>query len=128
MFVISTFLASLTGISVLLIFKVWELKRGAKPFSVLRYKLDIIVRSVAGKFRSYSKYITFRNLRLTLAFLVAKFSKIVSMLVGRIKSSKFFRMIKGKIMPKGGDGPVSAFLRDVAEFKREASGESENKK
>lgn len=125
MTVIYIFFSSLFGISVLMALKVWELKRGAKPFSVLRYRLDIIVRNIALKIRSYTKYLSVRTFWLTLAFMVAKLSKIVSIFVGRIKMSKTFRLVKGKILPQGGGGAVSAFLKDVAEFKREAVGESE---
>lgn len=128
MTVIYIFYLSLSGILILLMFKIWELKKGSKPFSVLRYQLDILARNLAIKVKYYSRYISLRTFWLTMAFLVAKFSELASMLIGKIRTSKTWRTIKGKISPSSGTGPVSAFLRDVAEFKREAANEPNEEK
>lgn len=108
----------------LLSLKVWEIRRGGKPFSVLRYRMDILVHKSGEQFRYWWSFVNTRTFRLILAFLVAKTGQIVSMGVGKLKESKLFRLVKGKILPPGGAGPVSAFLRDVAEFKKEAAGEA----
>lgn len=118
--VISIFFASFGGIVVLLLLKVWELKRGAKPFSLLRYRLDLLVRSVGIKIRYYVRFVNTRTLRITLAFIVAKTSEFLFRIVSKIKNSKIFLLVMGKILPKGGGGTVSAFLKDVAEFKRDS--------
>jgi hypothetical protein len=127
MWVFYLFYFSLLGIIILLSLKVWELKRGAKPFSVLRYRLDLFFRRKMEELRGYQKYLNTGTIRLTLAFLVAKASKYVSMFFEKVKESHLFKTIKGKVSPGSGTGPVSAFLRDVAEFKNAAAGESEKK-
>ncbi len=116
MVLVYTFFASLFGIIILLSLKTWELQRGAKPFSVLRYRLDILMRRQAEDFKSYGKYISWTTARLVLAFLVAKTTDILTIIWKKWNESKLFMLIKGKIIPRA-TGPVSAFLKDVAEFK-----------
>jgi len=65
--------------------------------------------------------------RLALAYLVANISEYVSLLLGKLGDSHLFKTIKGKVSPGNGNGPVSEFLRDVAEFKNAAAVEIEKK-
>ena len=110
------FLASLIGLVILLTLKSWELRRGAKPFSVLRYRLDILMRRKTDNLKEYAKYISWTTFRLALAFLVAKTTDVFSFFWKKWTDSRIFKLIKGNVIPKA-TGPVSAFLKDVADFK-----------
>ncbi|MDO8492109.1 MAG: hypothetical protein Q7S34_00520, partial [bacterium] len=124
MWVFYLFFLSLFGIVILLSLKVWELHRGAKPFSVLRYRLDLFFRRKMEELRGYQKYLNTKTIRLVLVYLVAMASRYIGLLIGKIKESRLFQTIKGKVVPGNGNGPVSAFLRDVAEFKKGVAGEN----
>ncbi|MEK7567529.1 MAG: hypothetical protein AAB513_01240 [Patescibacteria group bacterium] len=112
---------------ILVSLKAWELHRGAKPFSVLRYRLDILVRRGIENLKSHSRYISWTTARITLAFLVAKIVDLITLIWKKFTSSEIFELIRGKVIPKA-SGPVSAFLRDVAEFKSAAVQGSEEMK
>lgn len=127
MWVLYIFYTSLSGIIILLSLKVWELKRGAKPFSVFRYRLDLFARRKTEEIRSYRKYLTAKVFRLALAYVVAMMSEYVSLFLDKLRESHLFKTIKGKVNPGNGNGPVSEFLRDVAEFKNAAAVEIEKK-
>ena len=114
--IIYIFFSSLVGIMILISLKAWELHRGSKPFSVLRYRLDILVRKSVENFKMHSRYISWATARITLAFLVAKMVDFMTLLWQKITNSEIFKIIRGKVIPKA-SGPVSAFLKDVAEFK-----------
>lgn len=123
MTVIYFFFISLLGIVTLLSLKVWELTRGAKPFSVLRYRLDMLFRKKALVIRQWLHLLNGRTLRLILAFIVANVGEWLSRVTTRVRESHLFKTVKGKVIPGNGNGPVSEFLRDVAEFKNQATGE-----
>ncbi len=110
------FFSSLAGILILISLKAWELHRGAKPFSVLRYRLDIIVRRSVENIKLHARYISWTTARITLAFIVAKIVDFLTLIWQKLTNSEFFKLIRGKVIPKA-SGPVSAFLKDVAEFK-----------
>ena len=118
------FFLSFGGIVILLSLKTWEISRGAKPFSVFRYRMDIVARKVFEKLRYWSGYVNTRNARLFLAFLFVKIDQVFNSLLEKSKQSRIFLFVKGKILPPEGTGTVSAFLKDVAEFKKEASNSS----
>ncbi len=117
------FFVSLLGIIVLLSLKVWELKRGSKPFSLFRYKLDLVMRRYTDRLKHYASFLNTKALRLVLAYVVARVSQGVSNTVVKLKNTTFFKKVRGKIIPDSHNSPVSAFLRDVAEFKSAAAGE-----
>lgn len=120
-----TFFLSLLGIIILLSLKSWELRRGAKPFSVLRYRLDILMRRKTEDFKSFSRYISWATVRLTLAFLVAKIVDVFNLIWTKWTNSSLFKLVKGKVLPRA-TGPVSAFLKDVADFKNNTSTDNTN--
>jgi hypothetical protein len=113
----------LFGIVILFTLKVWELKRGSKPFSLLRYKLDLIARKQGQRLKHYASFVNTKTVRLVLAYIVASISRGVSVLMSKVRETRAFKVIRGKIIPDNHNSPVSAFLRDVAEFKNAAAGE-----
>ena len=126
------FFLSLGGIVFLLSLKVSELRKGAKPFSVMRYRLDVFSRRLSGQLKEwFMHYVNARTIRLILAYLVAiistEFTLFVRNVSEKVKQSHFWKTVKGKVTPGNNGGAVSAFLRDVAEFKKEAAGEIEKK-
>jgi len=114
---------SFLGICILFLFKIWELKRGSKPFSLLRYRLDLFFRRYAEKLKHYSGFVNRKTVRLGFAYGVGGISAAVSLVLTRFRSSKIYLSIKGQILPKERGSTVSAFLRDVEEFKKAAVGE-----
>jgi hypothetical protein len=69
------FFLSLFGIVILFTLKVWELKRGSKPFSLLRYKLDLIARKQGQRLKHYASFVNTKTVRLVLAYIVASISR-----------------------------------------------------
>jgi hypothetical protein len=122
------FFASLCGLFVLFSLKIREMKVGGKSFSVLRYKLDIFLHHRTRSIKNYYKYLNKDTFRLLLVFLTAKFQAWVILGAGKLKSTKIFQMIQGKIAPKGTTSAVSSFLKDVAEYKEEIIKVEEEKK
>lgn len=129
MTVIWVFALSLAGASGMLLLKTWELQTGAKPFSALRYRADVLFRRRVGVLRGYVRYANRRTLRLFLWFLLEKFARVVRSGLQRLRQfewfNRFFEMVRGKDIPPISPGSKpSSYLHTVAEYKNGTSANS----
>ncbi len=113
------FYISLLGLLTLLVLKLWELKRGVKPFSVIHYKADIALRKYMAVVRANLRYLNLSTLRLLAVFLFEQGRDFLRKLFSRVEGSKLFAMIRGRDIVKG-NGTVSSFLKKLSSDIRES--------
>lgn len=113
------FIGTLLGISLIVGLKIWELKAGSKLFSVIRYRLDDYAHRKVVLLKHYLAYVNIRTFRLLLVFFTAKIHALSIRLLDEWRNSGWWLAVRGKVLPKGPVSTVSAFLRDVAEYKNE---------
>ncbi len=111
---------SLVGIVTLLSLKVWELKRGTKPFSVLRYKADVILRKEYANAKSYLRYFNRQTAYLLLLFILNELKEIFLVVFRKGQSvtshPRFSQLFRGKQnLPFNSSS--SRFLQDIATIK-----------
>src|SRR5258708_1023303 len=114
------FFASLLGMVVMLVLKDWELHKGQKPFSALRYRLDIMLRKRATHLLSYTVYINRHTAKLLLLFLLDHARHGLHLLFEKIRKSDFFTLIQGRYH-RFTETPLernSVFLNSLASHKR----------
>ncbi|MCE9644317.1 hypothetical protein K8Q93_03710 [Candidatus Parcubacteria bacterium] len=90
------FFASLGAMVVMLVLKDWELHRGHKPFSALRYRLDILLRKRFLHVSSYTVYFNRHTARLLLLFVLEHIHHGIVFLLKKFRDSEFFTLIRGR--------------------------------
>jgi hypothetical protein len=116
MVTISIFGASLAGLIALIAFKTFELRRGVKPLSAIRYKADTSLRKKAEILIMYVRYINWRTMRLLVVFLFIELRKLLRELFTKFNETKLGAMIQGKITLKTDSAaPSSAFLQGMSD-------------
>ncbi len=114
------FFGSLAGMSILLGLKVFELKRGVKPFSAYRYKADIAIRKKIELLLSYIKYFNRQTAKLIVLFIFSEVKIFVIFLAEKIKHGKIGLMVRGKHLPDPpSNGTNSEFLKGMSSIKEE---------
>ena len=93
--------------------KLFEMKRGVKPFSVLHYKADMALRKKAAFVMANLRYVNKETARLFLLLIFFKARELASELWTRVEHFQFFEKIRGRYIEKG-KGTVSAFLRKLS--------------
>lgn len=119
------FYISLAGLITMLGLKLWELKRGVKPFSVLHYKADMALRKYMAVIRSNLRYLNLETLKLLLVFLFRQGRELAMKLFAKIEHWKIFEMVRGRDIVRG-NGAVSSFLKKLSSDIRD-SGISDDK-
>lgn len=117
---IIVFFISLLAVAFLVGFKVFELKKGIKPFSATRYRADTYLKKKADIVVGYIRYANWQTVRLLALFLFGEGRALMFKLFEKIEGSNLGAMVKGTDTPKSnGAGTNSTFLKEVATFKRE---------
>lgn len=120
-------LASLLSMFVMLILKDWELQKGRKPFSALRYRLDTLLRKKALQLVSYTAYANRQTAKLLLLFIFEHTKKIFHFLYQQTINSKLFSLARGRyqqFMEK--DSPHNSdFLNSLASYKEEKDSDTD---
>jgi hypothetical protein len=120
------FFASLAGLVLLLLFKLYELNRGVKPLSATRYRLDSILRGKAEGVWHYIRYINFETFRLLGIFILEEIRRAAVKLLRKIEQTKVGETVRGRNIPvRNGNGTNSEYLKGVAEVKGDRKGEVE---
>lgn len=124
MFSSITFFGSLGGLALLFGLKVWEMKSGAKLFSVLRYKTDIYLRQKASLLVWNTKRMNLASaialLFIFLRTLLRFAQEIFSPIIERIQRTDLYRMVEGKYEEHAGNGggeKKSEFMKEMSSIK-----------
>jgi len=126
MVAVVTFFASLSGILILFCFKIFELKRGVKPFSVHRYKFDAVLRNKVEHATGFIKYANFETGKLLVLFIISELKDFAIVILRKLEDSKIGETVRGRNIPKGnGNGTNSAFLKGMSEMNGEVKKEEE---
>ncbi len=111
---------SLLGIVTILSLKVWELKRGTKPFSVLRYKADVLVRKELGNAKQYLKYFNRQTAYLLFIFIITELKEVILIVARKaqviVNHPRFSHLFRAK-QNVPFNSSSSPFLRDISAIK-----------
>lgn len=115
------FFSSLGALSLLLGFKIFELKRGIKPFSASRYTLDTSLRKKTDLILEYAKYLNWQTIKLLLLFIVSEVKDFVVYVVRKIEDTRLGLMVRGKDIPPNGNGngSGSTFLNSLKDERKQ---------
>ncbi|HYF10141.1 MAG TPA: hypothetical protein VD967_00865 [Candidatus Paceibacterota bacterium] len=90
------FFASLAAMVVMLALKDWELHRGRKPFSALRYKLDQSLRKRFAHVLSYAAYANRHTAKLLLLYALDHIHHALVVAIRKFRDSEFATLIRGR--------------------------------
>lgn len=115
------FFVSLGAMVVMLALKDWELHKGRKPFSALRYRLDILLRKHFLHLHSYTAYINRHTFKLLLLFVLEHIHYGLVFLAKKLRDSEFFTLIRGRYNRFTDTLPErnSVFLNSLSSHKRD---------
>lgn len=115
------FFVSLSTMVVMLALKDWELHRGRKPFSALRYRLDTILRKRFLHLSSYTVYVNRHTAKLLLLFILEHIHHAVVFLLKKLRDSEFFKLVRGRYNRFADTLPErnSVFLNSLASHKKD---------
>ena len=121
MFSTIAFYSSLAGLFILFSFKSLEVKTGAKPFSVFRYKTDMYLRKKASFFVAGLKRINgdllLQLFGLLLQKIIALMKLILLPIMNRIKQTKLYSIVQGKDVGEMKSGGESEFIKEMSSIK-----------
>ncbi len=108
------FYGSLLGLCIFFVVKIVELNRGTKPFSAMRYQVDLYLKRKFESLLYYLRFVNKNTARLLIIFLLTELRGVLSKLFHIINEMKWVKTIKGKqeITSNGNSSP-SSFLRDM---------------
>ncbi len=121
------FLSAFSGLTLLIGFKLYELKRGVKPLSSFRYELDMAAQRHIETGILYLRYINWQTAKLLFIFFATEITHFIIFVTKKIGDSKLGMMVSGKDIPVGNEtNGGSQFLKDISSIKSEGGSKKKN--
>lgn len=121
MFSTIAFYSSLAGLFILFSFKSLEVKTGARPFSVFRYKTDMYLRKKASFLIANLKRVNADLLLQIFGLLIQKIIALTKVILlpvtNRIKQTKLYSIVQGKDVGEMKNGGESEFIKEMSTIK-----------